>query len=188
MAQDSSGVDSQQSVSAILHQVDSESILASLPDESLLGRCGAGSNGPRDEEDKASSVEVQADPSDLSSFELDFEDTKQDLDLMAFPSEPQPFGPALPPPPAPPPPTSDFDDSPLAGLFDHLEADATPDDVKSEDAVAGVCGFRNFANTCYMNSGLQCLFATSTVVKFFTEHLSKFIPVSIRFEGCAFSI
>ena len=27
--------------------------------------------------------------------------------------------------------------------------------VRSSDAIAGVCGLSNFANTCYMNSGLQ---------------------------------
>ena len=42
-------------------------------------------------------------------------------------------------------------------------------DVKVEGAVAGVCGFYNFANTCYMNSGLQCLLATPTIVKYFTD-------------------
>ena len=42
-------------------------------------------------------------------------------------------------------------------------------DVKVEGAVAGICGFYNFANTCYMNSGLQCLIATPTFVKYFTE-------------------
>ena len=43
------------------------------------------------------------------------------------------------------------------------------ENIKSENAVAGVCGFANFANTCYMNSGLQCLLATPTMVKYFTE-------------------
>ena len=42
-------------------------------------------------------------------------------------------------------------------------------DAKVEGAVAGVCGFYNFANTCYMNSGLQCLLATPTIVKYFTD-------------------
>ena len=42
-------------------------------------------------------------------------------------------------------------------------------DVKVEGATAGVCGFYNFANTCYMNSGLQCLLATPTIVKYFTD-------------------
>ena len=30
-------------------------------------------------------------------------------------------------------------------------------DIKVDGAIAGICGFYNFANTCYMNSGLQCL-------------------------------
>ena len=42
-------------------------------------------------------------------------------------------------------------------------------DVKVDGAIAGICGFYNFANTCYMNSGLQCLLATPTFVKYFTE-------------------
>ena len=73
------------------------------------------------------------------------------------------------------------DDDPennLGGLLDLLESSAAQgccnnpeleENVKSETAVAGLCGFANFANTCYMNSGLQCLLATPTVVKYFTE-------------------
>lgn len=69
-------------------------------------------------------------------------------------------------------------ESNLGRLFDLLDPSNTqgcpnnPDleeNIKSETAIAGVCGFANFANTCYMNSGLQCLLATPTVVKFFTE-------------------
>ncbi len=63
------------------------------------------------------------------------------------------------------------DQNPLADLFNTLEATTQPDQagVKVEGATAGVCGFYNFANTCYMNSGLQCLLATPTVVKYFSE-------------------
>jgi ubiquitin C-terminal hydrolase len=64
------------------------------------------------------------------------------------------------------------------GIFDLFEPSAVQgccnnpeleDNIKSDTAVAGLCGFANFANTCYMNSGLQCLLATPTVVKYFTE-------------------
>ena len=30
--------------------------------------------------------------------------------------------------------------------------------VQTSDAIAGICGLSNFANTCYMNSGLQVCF------------------------------
>ncbi len=72
----------------------------------------------------------------------------------------------------------DDNDPNLGGLFDLLESSASQgccnnpeleENVRSDNAVAGVCGFANFANTCYMNSGLQCLLATPTVVKYFTE-------------------
>ncbi len=40
-------------------------------------------------------------------------------------------------------------------------------DQACETAEAGVCGLRNLGNTCYMNSGLQCVMATPTILQFF---------------------
>ena len=59
-----------------------------------------------------------------------------------------------------------FEPIPVQGCCNNPELE---DNIKSDTEVAGLCGFANFANTCYMNSGLQCLLATPTVVKFFTE-------------------
>jgi len=54
-------------------------------------------------------------------------------------------------------------------MYEYVLLQGLEPDVKVEGAVAGVCGFYNFANTCYMNSGLQCLLATPTIVKYFTD-------------------
>ncbi|XP_011499949.1 PREDICTED: uncharacterized protein LOC105363848 [Ceratosolen solmsi marchali] len=46
----------------------------------------------------------------------------------------------------------------------------TPDDSIIEVAApAGVCGLRNLGNTCFMAAGLQCLTATSPVLRHFLE-------------------
>ena len=113
-----------------------------------------------DDEGGPSSVEAQADPSDLS-FDLD-------LDL------PTPSYPLVSPQPS----TSNdllnggdtVENNPFEDLFNPSNHDTLEPDVKVEGAKAGVCGFYNFANTCYMNSGLQCLLATPTLVKYFTEY------------------
>ena len=115
-----------------------------------------------DDEGGPSSVEAQADPSDLS-FDLDLD----------FPTPSYPLV-------SPQPSTSNDilndvtaggdhhgpENNPFVDLF--TPTVALEPDVKVEGAVAGQCGFYNFANTCYMNSGLQCLMATPTIVKYFT--------------------
>ena len=132
-------------------------------------------NPDLDGERPPSSVEAQADPSDLSSFDLDFDHI-------------QPAAPSNPDTKDTPPDAEgaaaasavdDFDeDNYLAGIFDahntgmdngSTTVNDDEGDTKSDTAFAGVCGFRNFANTCYMNSGLQCLLATPTMVSRFTE-------------------
>ena len=104
-------------------EVDLENSLNGLEDD----------NGP-------SSVEAQADPNDLS-FDLDL-----DLPTTSFPlASPQPST------------SNDIfaentEENPFLDLFNESGApNALEPDVKVEGAVAGICGFYNFANTCYMN-------------------------------------
>ena len=106
-------------------EVDIENDLNGLEDD----------NGP-------SSVEAQADPNDLS-FDLDL-----DLPTTSFPlASPQPST------------SNDIfaengaEENPFLDLFNETGSagNLTEPDVKVEGAVAGICGFYNFANTCYMN-------------------------------------
>jgi len=94
-----------------------------------------------------------------------------------FPSSILPtFGPL----PDPSVDTQGYDDTMTGALFnDYGPATLESGDITSDTAVAGICGFRNLGNTCYMNSGLQCLLASPTV----TEHFLHFSPEVKKVEN-----
>ena len=84
------------------------------------------------------------------------------------------------------------DNNDLSGFFDFLNpggggAETEEIDAKSETAQAGVVGLRNVGNTCYMNSGIQCLMATPSVVRFFlSDFKSKQDPSTFMGEAGIF--
>ena len=94
-----------------------------------------------EDENGPSSVEAQADASDIG-FDLDL-----DLPSTSYPlASPQPstsndiFA------------TENTEENPFLDLFNESGSGTVAEpDVKVEGAVAGICGFYNFANTCYMN-------------------------------------
>lgn len=42
--------------------------------------------------------------------------------------------------------------------------------IKTNSSVLGVCGLQNLGNTCFMNSGLQCLSNTVNLTEYFLSN------------------
>ncbi|XP_065212556.1 ubiquitin carboxyl-terminal hydrolase 4-like [Planococcus citri] len=84
-----------------------------------------------------------------------------------------------------PPESSTFSDFSSCNNFDSVEhgsytsdlealfsTNETETDVTDVNADKGVCGLRNLGNTCFMSTGIQCLVATTSLVRFFLKKLS----------------
>ena len=63
-------------------------------------------------------------------------------------------------------PSSPYGESFIGPLFPD-EPIVEGGDVRAEGQQPGVLGLRNLGNTCYMNSGIQCLLATPTLASHF---------------------
>jgi len=80
--------------------------------------------------------------------------------------------------PLPDPSNRDFDpfnndDNMTGNMFDSEPSNYDSGDVSSSTAEPGVCGLQNLGNTCFMNSGLQCVIATPTISNFFLRLASN---------------
>nr|XP_054770711.1 uncharacterized protein LOC129278594 [Lytechinus pictus] len=99
--------------------------------------------------------------------------TPSSMELVPY-TPPQLYGPFLPPGMDAGHSMDDFQASsslPNSFMANDGEAAASQgSDTKDSNAVRGVCGLRNMGNTCFMNSGLQCLLHHPRLSVYLLDH------------------